>query len=242
MKSIRIIPVLFILSTLFFQSCRKGSIWGIYGKGPVESQTRDLSGFSSLYLDCDADVTYIQDSTYQVSLSGQQNIVAVLETRVDEGQLRISYLREVRKHDGLRIVIHSPKMNSCTIAGSGNISTTSGYTGTTIGFYISGSGNITTGTLNCSSLDTKISGSGNITIGGGSSNSCVHNITGSGNIVALEHKSSTVTAKITGSGNITVNVSDKFDATISGSGTIKYKGNPALTTHLTGTGDIIHLN
>ena len=241
MKSKIILPALLILGSLFFQSCRKGSMWGIYGKGPVETQSRDLKGFSSLYLDCDADITYVQDSTYQVSVSGQQNILAVLETKVAEGQLRISYLREVRKQDGLKITIHSPMLYSCTIAGSGNISSAAGYTGTTVGFYISGSGNITIGSLICNVFDTKISGSGNITISGGNSNSGSYHITGSGNVVAMEHKKNSAVAKISGSGNITVNVTDTFDATISGSGTIKYKGNPVVTTHLSGSGEIVHL-
>lgn len=241
MKFIKLFIILSIISFIT-PSCRKGSIWGIYGKGPKVTQTHNLNNFSSISVEDDADVYFIQDSVYRVEVTGQQNILAVLDLKVVDGQLKIAFLREVRRHDGLSVNIHAPFLNSLTINGSGNYTMEGNVHTDNMGLYINGSGNMVFDNLNCTNIDTKITGSGNLTINGGNCNSATYNLLGSGNVFTTALASKNTTAKISGSGSISCWTNDNLSVSISGSGDVRYKGTPAITSSISGSGKLIHIN
>lgn len=122
---------------------------------------------------------------------------------------------------------------------------------------VSGSGNMQVkGT--CRSLESKVSGSGKVILAGTITNLADMSVSGSGKIVAsgrareirttisgsgeiraadLEVEKCEV--RISGSGDVEVNVKQALDATISGSGSVSYRGNPSqVNSHSSGSGKV----
>ena len=241
MKTIKLILLIATVSILS-QACRKGSIWGIYGKGAKVTQTRSLTGYSSINLNCDGNISYVQDSVYKLEITAQENILSVLESKLVDTELKLSFLREVRSHEEINIVIHSPKLSAITISGSGNFRAANTVTTSNIGVYLSGSGSIAITKLNSTNIDSKISGSGDISIEGGTGKTSTYNISGSGNVYASGMECTNAILKISGSGNVSINATNTLDITLSGSGDIRYKGNPTISSNITGSGKLIRIN
>lgn len=239
MKSLKLIPVLFLVTS--FTSCKKHLFNSIKGKGETVTETRNLSGFNKISLSIDGDLSYVQDSVYFVEISAQQNVLDVITTDIDAGRLKIGSSKWIRKHNGIKIVVHSPDLRALDLNGSGNIESPSDITTAWLELNVSGSGNITLASVHTDELEGKISGSGNIVISGGAVTNQRATISGSGNVEMGDLTANSSDAKISGSGSITVWVLDELKATISGSGNIRYKGNPIVNTNISGSGSVIHI-
>jgi hypothetical protein len=69
------------------------------------------------------------------------------------------------------------------------------------------------------------------------------NISGSSKIDAFDLKSEESEVSISGSGNVNINVTQSLEARVSGSGDIRYKGNPDIRNiHVSGSGNIKKVN
>jgi hypothetical protein len=58
MKSFKLIIMLAVASSTLFQSCRKGSVWGIRGEGSSINETKNLRGFNAIRLAIDVNVAF----------------------------------------------------------------------------------------------------------------------------------------------------------------------------------------
>jgi Putative auto-transporter adhesin, head GIN domain len=79
-------------------------------------------------------------------------------------------------------------------------------------------------------------GSSTITIGSGSTAEFAATINGSSQINAFGMQAKKAELEINGSGVMRISVSDVLKAKLSGSGIIYYKGNPSITSSITGSG------
>lgn len=103
---------------------------------------------------------------------------------------------------------------------------------------LSGSGNITVAELNGDSFKVALLGSGIINASGTVDQVNI-SLDGSGNINCEDLKARAASVRLTGSGNISVYASNSLDANLSGSGNIRYSGNPAnINQTVTGSGSI----
>ena len=241
MKNLKwMIPVILVLA-VSITSCKKHLFNSIKGKGATVTETRNLSGFDKISLSINADVTYTQDSVYFVEISAQQNVLDVITTEIEGGELKIDSRKWIRKHNGIKIIIHSPDLRKIDLDGSGNFESTGMLTTTGLELEISGSGDIRITGLTAGNLDANISGSGNISISGGAVTNEEAEISGSGDIEMDNLTANISKVKISGSGSVSVWVLNQLNATISGSGDIKYRGNPAVNTTISGSGSVIHI-
>jgi hypothetical protein len=241
MKHLKLmIPALMILAASF-TSCKKHLFNSIKGKGEKVTETRNLSGFNKISFSIDGDLSYVQDSVYFIEITAQQNVLEVITTEMDGGTLRIDSDKWIRKHNGIKIIVHSPHMYAFDLSGSGNIESSSAILTSQLDLDISGSGNIALASVQADQLEVKISGSGNITVSGGVATNQKATVSGSGDIDMLGLTANYSDAKISGSGSVTVWVLDQLNANISGSGNVKYKGNPLVNTSISGSGSVIHV-
>ena len=241
MKTIQLILAISLLS-IFSQSCRKGGPWGIKGKGPNVTETKELEGFDKIHLSMDADIYYTQDSVYKVEISAQQNILAVLKTEVKNHALQFDFRRNVWGHSKIKITVHTPDLNDISISGSGDITAQNTLNTNALELSISGSGNINLPSVNAKNLKVTISGSGDVKISGGSLISETFKISGSGDIDAEGIMAENSTITISGSGDAKVYVTESLDVRISGSGDVHYKGNPSIDSDISGSGKLTRLD
>ncbi|QOI97274.1 MAG: DUF2807 domain-containing protein [Flammeovirgaceae bacterium] len=103
---------------------------------------------------------------------------------------------------------------------------------------ISGSGKIEMNAAVSGNAAFEISGSGKAVASGKSSGVDV-DISGSGKVLAADLETSKCRVRISGSGSVEINVKDELDAKISGSGDVRYRGNPAhVNAHSSGSGSV----
>ncbi len=114
-----------------------------------------------------------------------------------------------------------------SVQGSGDI-TLGNIDAKQVDVQISGSGDIALGKINAGQVRAQIAGSGDVSFSG-KCEEASFSIAGSGNISADDLKSEKTTASISGSGDLRCHANQYLKATVSGSGSIGYKGNPSET-------------
>ena len=103
---------------------------------------------------------------------------------------------------------------------------------------LTGSGNIVVSNIEADSLKVTLPGSGTLT-GSGTATRLDVTVGGSGTVQFPRLVANDVRALVSGSGTIFITATEGLDASVSGSGSILYAGNPQdVTKSVTGTGAI----
>ncbi len=72
--------------------------WGgnsVKGSGIVKNESRNIAGFSSISISIPARLTIVQGETEGVVLEGDDNILPLIETVVDDRQLQIRFKEKI---------------------------------------------------------------------------------------------------------------------------------------------------
>ena len=230
------------------------------GEGPLTSETRNVSGFTGISLECEA-IVHIQKGTeFSISVSAEKNLLPEIKIEKSGNDLRIYTDHCLDENEHIQVFIDMPSLNSIDISGSGNVIVEGVWSPSTLNLDISGSGNISCyDSLLCDNIVAKISGSGiiniltvtpNITVDISGSGDMVINgtgdiadydISGSGTIRAFNFDNEISHIDISGSGDTEVNTSDLIDGKISGSGDIYFMGSPTIDVDITGSGHLIYV-
>jgi hypothetical protein len=189
------------------------------GSGQLATQSRQVSGFTSVELTGVGELSIDQTGTESLTVSAEDNLLPLLTSKVEGGTLILG------KKPNTRIVTTKPITYTLTMKDI-------------TGLAVSGSGTINAPKLSTAALRIEISGSGVITTAGNANDQNVE-ISGSGRYLADGLTSKTTTAEISGSGTADVVASDTLDVKISGSGTLTYSGNPQVTQTVSGSGRLI---
>ncbi|MBC7904620.1 MAG: DUF2807 domain-containing protein [Gemmatimonadaceae bacterium] len=211
----------------------------VKGNGNLAKTTRSINGFTGIDNRGSIDVV-ISQGDFKIEVEAEENLMEYIETEVRNGVLEVSFQDNINisTHQDVVVYVTAPTLNSVTTNGSGDIKTEGKIKSSEpVTVYVSGSGNINVD-LNAPSVKTEIHGSGNITIAGETKDleSDVH---GSGDIRAYELKAENVKSGVHGSGNTDVFASVSIDASISGSGNVKYKGSPkTVNSKKNGSGEV----
>ncbi len=108
---------------------------------------------------------------------------------------------------------------------------------------INGSGDLRLAEAGADTLDVSISGSGTCDIRRGEVERQAVRITGSGELTSIGMESEVTEVRITGSGAAEVEVSERLDVHITGSGDVRYAGNPnTVGRAVSGSGDITQIS
>jgi len=103
---------------------------------------------------------------------------------------------------------------------------------------VSGSGKVFASITVTGDADFGVSGSGKIEASG-SASKVKTAISGSGKVLAANLETNSCEVRISGSGDVEINVKNEIDAVISGSGSVRYKGNPnKINSHSAGSGHV----
>lgn len=226
------------LLALAFTACEK-----VRGEGPIVTENRNVSDFSGIDLRSEADLYYRAGPDYTVVVSGQQNVLDVLETYTSEGKLVIRYRGDVRvrSHDRLHIQVTAPAVNRLKVRGSGDIMTSGPLSPSRLDLDVDGSGDIRVSELAANHLDAEVVGSGSIRVAGGTATDVETLISGSGDIDLAGVQASEATTVTSGSGDTRLHVTNRLKSTISGSGDVFYRGTPTIETHISGSGRVVKL-
>lgn len=204
-------------------------------------EKRDLPTFTSISLGVSATVHLKQGSPQSVELKGDRDDIEEIETEVSSGRLRIR-----REGNGwfdwsssrsVHIYITMKDIDGLSVSGSGKMISETVIKSDELGLSVSGSGDLVLD-IDVAEVKSSVSGSGDVELRG----KCRYNkltISGSGEIDALDLLAEIAEIRISGSGDAEVHASKEIEARVSGSGSIRYKGNPdKVNQHSSGSGRI----
>ncbi len=209
-----------------------------------KTEDRNLSGFHALDVGGPFDVRLTQGSTESVKVEAPADVIGKITTEVSGGVLKVYnkhseafHWNDAFHHRKILVYVTVKDINSISVSGSGDVSFSEGIHADRLNLHVSGSGDVN-GLLEVKDLEASISGSGDIKLSGHAENSQVR-VTGSGDYSARDLHTSNTSVHISGSGDASVYASSKIDASISGSGDVRYSGNPkSVIKSKSGSGDI----
>jgi len=237
MKRINL-ALLLSIALISLHACHK-----VIGHGPVVTENRTVSGFTSISFGVPGDMYYTQDSVYKMEIQAQENILREIETYMSGNELKIRVRNHVHLRPGedIRIVIHAPLVTGLALTGSGNLKVLQAYRPSTAKFNVSGSGTMTINQLETNNIDATVSGSGELLVLNGISKQEEATISGSGEIDLLGIISNKANTHISGSGSVKLHVTQELNNKISGSGKVYYRGSPVVNSTISGSGRVVRL-
>jgi hypothetical protein len=225
---------------MLFSAAGCGNFFGIKGEGPVIEESRTLLSFDGIKLEIPARLILQPGGANSLRIEAQENILAIIETKVVDNKLVIRFDNNVATHDGITVYASFPTLRELSISGSGSCLSEDTIQTVQLDLGISGSGNMDLHVVT-NKVNARISGSGELHLMGNSVET-IFDISGSGLVEAGELTSVTCKTTISGSGKCNVNVSETLDVDISGSGTLNYMGSPQINSHISGSGKVVNAN
>lgn len=228
---------LLVAALFIFPSCTK-----VIGEGPLVTELRSTANFTGISSEMSGKVNVTIGPNYKVEVTAQRNILDVLQTNVVNGVLHIDFKNgvKVKTHEDITINITAPVADYFRLSGSGNVDVHGDIAANNLQVKLSGSGNINIQkVIIANKINADMSGSGNISIINGSAINEDLKISGSGNIDLAAVAAENVIAHTSGSGNMKVMVSKNLNAKILGSGIVYYRGNPIISTQISGSGKVL---
>ena len=227
--------LLFILTISFGTSYAQK----VKGNGKTISETRNVGSFDGVGVAGSFDVFLVAGDEGKLDIKVEENLAQYLITEVKNGDLNIKWKNgvNIRTTSKTTITVHFKSINSLAMAGSGDIVGKDKIKGNSLDVAVAGSGDIEVD-IDVEQLETAISGSGDIELSG-TATEFEAAVSGSGGIDAYDLKVEKAELKISGSGSIGVTVEKEIVARISGSGNIKYKGQPRIEDiKVSGSGNV----
>ena len=165
----------------------------------------------------------------------------MLETFVSDNNLVIKFNGSGYDYsDHIRINVAGPAVNKLALSTAGSIYCTNALAAPSLTLIVKGAGNLSLQAVETAHLEVLNEGSGTVSATAGSATTAQVRSKGSGKIELGAVAASTVTAKTSGSGSIRVRPAEQLNATVEGSGSIYFTGNPYVSSHISGTGHLIH--
>ncbi|MES2005663.1 MAG: head GIN domain-containing protein [Bacteroidota bacterium] len=220
--------------------------WGpwekIEGNGHIKKETRSAANYTAIASSGSWDVMVAYGDNSSIQVEGDENLLAYIETSVEDGKLTIKSKKGVnlRSKNKITIYVALTKLTGVSLSGSGDILGEGKFNndGKTE-FRLSGSGSIKMAFNKIKNVEVGISGSGNIRLSG-SASMVAARISGSGNADCSELICDDASAHISGSGNVKLNANTSIDASISGSGNVSYRGAASdVKKHVSGSGRLV---
>ena len=195
-----------------------GSGNGVEGSGTTATEIREVAPFASVDLAGSNQVSITVGPEQSVRVRADDNLIDLVTTDVRAGELVIDNRGSFQTNSPMSVEVTLPVLDAVSLSGSGTLTAQAVRAGT---------------------LTVGLPGSGTIRASG-ATDRLQATLDGSGELQLNDLIAAQATAVVSGSGLIELVATETLDATVSGSGSIFYSGNPSqVTKSITGTGAII---
>ena len=184
-------------------------------------------------------IIYVVGDTFSIKAEGNDEALATLRYKLDDGSLRIGRTKGTWFGDSAKaanITITAPFLDKAEIAGSGDF-TADTMTADGLDLSIAGSGSIKVGALTGRRIDVSIAGSGEATLAG-KVDKAEFSIAGAGTVDAAKLATTDAEVSIAGSGDLKLNATGTVEVSIAGSGDVDVTGGAKCTTSKMGSGKV----
>lgn len=192
----------------------------VRGSGVRAEEDRQIGAFHAVDLETCATVVVRVGEAPSIHLSGDDNLLPLVQTEVENGVLSIELADSCSFRRGLELVIGTPSLERFTIEGSGDVRIED---------------------VSAHELKLSIEGSGTIHARG-NAEALTGSIEGSGSLNLAELDANSADLSIEGSGSMEVHVAKVLRYSIEGSGDIRYAGEPRVGGEIEGSGSVERLH
>lgn len=211
------------------------------GNGNIVTETRTTADYDAIKISGSFDVDLVAGKEGKIIIKGEENLISAIKVEVEGDVLKIYTEKgiNIRPSMGKKIQVTIPfeKISEVTLSGSGNVQSKDVIKNDKLLAKLSGSGNFYLA-VDSNTLELNLSGSGNVRLKG-NADSFTTKLSGSGDIDTTDLQSKIVDVNVSGSGNSKINCKESLTARVSGSGNIKYTGNPEKRdVKVSGSGNI----
>lgn len=238
----RLLLVLPVAALLAFLGTGPMAAEPIRGSGTVRSQSRPAAGFDAIEVRGGLNVVLRQGVREAVDLRADDNILALIETRVvprDGGAtLEIGPAPDGSwtSRANVQVTVDLVTLKALTLKGSSDVSCDALKT-PVLKLEVHGSGDVRLRQLDTDDLGVRLAGSGDIDVAGRARQFAL-SVAGSGDVNASRLVADTVSVSIAGSGDASVNARRSLAVSIAGSGDVTYTGDAAVQTSIAGSGTV----
>lgn len=215
-----------------------GCTGGVSGSGYVKTEIRTVSGFDTVVLNGAGALDITQTGTESLSITTDDNILALITTTVSNGTLTIG-VKPGTSLGHLTVLTYNltvATLHSLTVSGAATVKA-SGITTDSLKLTLNGAATLTGTSFNASSLTMTLNGASNVTLAGQGQTQTV-SMSGACKYDGSQFTTQNTTVTVSGAGDVRVAVSDMLNVTISGAGTVTYYGSPRLTQNINGAGTV----
>lgn len=189
---------------------------GIPGSGILHSENRHVEAFDQVDLSGFGEVEILVGYSPSVRVTTDDNLLALVDTRVENGKLVIKPRQSIHPRTGLKVDVTVPSLAAAHVRGAGDL-IIHNVAGERLELSISGAGTVhASGQVH--EISTSISGAGDADLR---------------NLV-----SESADVRVSGAGDIWVNATESIKARVSGAGDVVCFGNPVhIDQRVSGAGD-----
>lgn len=223
MKTIIYTLAIAAAATLSFSSCKTKCK---KGSGTIITDNRKVTDFTKIDVNGGFQIVLKQDSSLNLNISIDDNLLEFVETEVDGNTLKISNTRNICGTDDAKIIIGVKNLEELNGSGAVTFSSEGRLNVKDLSIDLSGAGH-TDLDLSAANVRTKGSGSTEILLKGQAASNTV-NMKGNGEFNALDFVVGNYNIETTGSGDYKINVLKSLIVKTTGASSIEYRGNPAV--------------
>jgi hypothetical protein len=210
----------------------------IVGSGKVIEAARPLTGYTRIVITGPVDVVYTAGAADKVVVHGDDNLVPLVETRIEEGNLIVGLRGPVSltTRNKLEVRVTGKQLDGVLLRGSGDVRADRVKAGIFEATLL-GSGDVAIDAIDADTVALSSSGSGEFRAAGKAAKFGLV-IGGSGEVRADQLQAEDVAVRISGSGDAHVHATGTLQVDIAGSGDVSYRGNPKVSQRVSGSGEV----
>jgi putative autotransporter adhesin-like protein len=184
----------------------------VKGSGIIKTEKRSLTPFDSLEVSCHGSIQVHTQGQEGLEISGDNNIIPLITTEVNNGILYIRSSKEYNSRDKLVINVSAPDLKK---------------------FVFSGAGKANLSNVKNDRMEISLAGAGSLTASGETKEADI-TLSGAGSVDAKNLHAVNAKVNSSGVGGVEIYVTGKLDAKTSGIGEINYYGSPKIVNRQVG--------
>ncbi len=215
----------------------------VVGSGTVATETRAVSDFDAIDAEGSMDLEVRQAAREAVQVQADDNLLPLVETVVEPRNgsrtlvVRFKRGESISTRKPVVVKIDVVRLQALALAGSGDVQVQALKT-PAFRLALAGSGDAKLQGLETETFELRLSGSGDV-VGAGRSRSVKVSIAGSGNADLEGLVADEVKVSIAGSGDASVTANKSLEASVAGSGDVRWGGSAStVNTAAAGSGRI----
>jgi hypothetical protein len=240
MKKIYLSAILFIaaISITALSSCRFGCV---HGSGRQVSESHKLTDFTKIEISGGFKVNLKQDSSLNVTITTDDNLMKYMRTSVDGDKLRISAKRNFCSSGETVVNIGVRNLDAIETAGAVDLNSDGKINTKDLHFELNGASKVNMD-LNAANVIMEGNGASEINLKGQASSNKIE-FSGSGKIYAFDFVVGSYNIETTGASHCEINVLHDLTVNTTGAAEVQYKGNPtSVNSSKTGSASITKVN